>query len=500
MRNVAFYFLFALSIGAANAQSNFHSRVSFDTVPYGWASGVGYADSSFHFWGSYIRTTPMWETGKLFVGKCNVNGNFAAIAPFQFLAEDTVYQASQPQPLVYIDKNIYLAGYKNDTSNNYGGVVYKYNTETGALLKAVYDSDMVEGYDYITYDGRNGLYTMGITADSAFTFGNLLISKYDTALNKVWDFVWETGKQNIYAGGIRLTSDSCVILSFAEGLNFTFRIHVMKVNKYGQLIFEEQLSGLGSGLCRMFDYNQTDGSTIFLSGQTGTESPVYYISKLDSSLNILWSRTYQNYVGGSILSSVWNGMRVKDGYVFVGTRSSSTKGWVHKLDFNGNKVWEATYTGVPTGTLPAFSYMYISGIDTLPNGGYVLSGSTDSVGNVLQGESWQVAFVMTIDSNGCFSNTTCEATYFTDIEYFEPAIAVNVYPNPAAEQINFTFTNLQLNQCQLQISNALGQLVSQSEIRNSQSAINIGTWPSGIYFWALQQEGRTVRSGKFVKE
>jgi hypothetical protein len=124
----------------------------------------------------------------------------------------------------------------------------------------------------------------------------------------------------------------------------------------------------------------------------------------------------------------------------------------------------------------------------------------DSIGNVLQGESWQVAFVMTIDNNGCFSNTACEATFFTDIEYFEPAIAVNLYPNPANEQINFTFTNLQLNQCQLQISNALGQLVSQSEIRNTKSEINIGTWPSGIYFWALQQEGRTVRSGKFVKE
>jgi hypothetical protein len=75
-----------------------------------------------------------------------------------------------------------------------------------------------------------------------------------------------------------------------------------------------------------------------------------------------------------------------------------------------------------------------------------------------------------------------------------------VYPNPAIEQINFSITNLQLNQCQLQISNALGQLVSQSEILNQQSEINTGTWPSGIYFWALQQEGRTVRSGKFIKE
>ncbi|MBL7778319.1 MAG: T9SS type A sorting domain-containing protein [Chitinophagales bacterium] len=500
MRIVVVYLLMAFIVGTANAQSNFHSRVSFDSIPYGLALGVGYVDSSCYFWGTYIRTTAMWETGKLFIGECKPNGEFGLVNPFLFLAEDTVYLPSQPAPLIYINKNIYLSGFQNDTNENYGAVMYKYNTETGGLLKVVYDSDTVEGYDYLTYDGNDGLYALGVTVNESLTYSNLLVSKYDTALNKIWDFLWESGGKYIHERGIRWTSDSCVILSFVVGANGWYMPHIMKISPNGQLVFDTILPSLGTGLCRLMDYNPIDKTCIVVNSQTGYETPIYSVTKLDSNYHVVWSKPYQSYYGGNYITDIWYGMRAKGGYVFVGTRDNTSKGWVHKLDFNGNKVWEATYTAAPAGTMPPFNYMYITGIDTLPNGGYVLCGSTDSIGDVILGESWQRAFVMTIDSNGCFSDTACESKFYAEIEYFEPAITVKVYPNPATESFVVTTEHLPLAKSSLVITNQLGQVVVQTKINHSYTEINCSAWSSGIYFWALLNEGQIVRSGKLVRQ
>ncbi|MDW8417821.1 MAG: T9SS type A sorting domain-containing protein [Chitinophagales bacterium] len=474
--------------------------MSFDSVPYGLALGVGYADSSYYFWGSYLRTTPMWETGKLFIGECKMNGEFGKVNPFLFLAEDTAYVPSQPAPLIYINKNIYLSGYKNDTTNIYGALMYKYNTETGTFQKAIYDSDTGEAYNYLTYDGKDGLYAMGITTNKEFTAGNLLVSKYDTSLNKIWDFVWETGNKHIYVRGIRWTSDSCVILSFVEGLNFSFVPHIMKISQHGQLVFDTILPFLGTGLCYLVDYNPADKSCIVVNSQTGYETPIYSVTKLDSNYKVVWSKPYQCYFAGDYLTAIWHGIRVKDGYVFAGARDNNTKGWVHKLDFNGNKVWEAIYTAAPAGTMPPFSYMYFTSIDTTPYGGYVLCGSTDSIGDLMLGESWQRAFVMTIDSNGCFSDTACESKFYIALEYFEPAMTVNVFPNPGTEALHLHTEHVPLHTARVYVFNQMGQVLYEQKITTATTVIQTGSWPSGVYYWKLENDVGRWWSGKWIKE
>lgn len=76
---------------------------------------------------------------------------------------------------------------------------------------------------------------------------------------------------------------------------------------------------------------------------------------------------------------------------------------------------------------------------------------------------------------------------------------VNVFPNPARGIVQFDFSNLK-GPAQLEIYNAHGQLSYQSVLLESQTIIDISTFPAGIYFWRMVCEGETVESGKVLFE
>lgn len=93
-----------------------------------------------------------------------------------------------------------------------------------------------------------------------------------------------------------------------------------------------------------------------------------------------------------------------------------------------------------------------------------------------------------------YPNTTTDCELITGIETHQ--LNNLLYPNPATNTLTL---NTDLKNAQLKVLNAQGQLVYQSAIINSQSAIDVSQLSPGIYFLSIS-DGTQVVSKKFVKE
>lgn len=133
----------------------------------------------------------------------------------------------------------------------------------------------------------------------------------------------------------------------------------------------------GSGNEWAYSIQQTMDGGYAISGPSssfGAGGYDYWIAKLDDSGSVMWQKTY----GGSS-DDIPNSMQqtTDGGYILAGrTQSFGTGGfdlWVLKLDASGNRVWQRTFGG--SGNFDA-AYSVLQA----PDGGYLLSGVTDSFG------------------------------------------------------------------------------------------------------------------------
>jgi hypothetical protein len=72
---------------------------------------------------------------------------------------------------------------------------------------------------------------------------------------------------------------------------------------------------------------------------------------------------------------------------------------------------------------------------------------------------------------------------------------LTVWPNPAAEYINISFSG---NIESLRLMNSAGQLLLESTGNNSR-AINTSNLESGLYFIQIQTTSGDILTGKFLK-
>jgi hypothetical protein len=115
-----------------------------------------------------------------------------------------------------------------------------------------------------------------------------------------------------------------------------------------------------------------------------------YLVKLDSSGNVVWTKT----IGGSSRDEAYSIVQSSDGgYVVAGYTRSFGAGeddfYVVKLDSSGNVVW--------TKTIGGSSYDYAYSITQTSDGGYIVAGRTESFG----AGYWDI-YVVKIDGSGNF--------------------------------------------------------------------------------------------------
>ncbi len=72
---------------------------------------------------------------------------------------------------------------------------------------------------------------------------------------------------------------------------------------------------------------------------------------------------------------------------------------------------------------------------------------------------------------------------------------ISIYPNPSNDI--FTFSNLKKGD-KLEIQNAIGQIVYTSIINDSILNVNLKNYEKGIYFYKIENNSRSLKSGKII--
>jgi len=79
-----------------------------------------------------------------------------------------------------------------------------------------------------------------------------------------------------------------------------------------------------------------------------------------------------------------------------------------------------------------------------------------------------------------------------------PATGINVYPNPAQNEIHFTINTPQEAKS-VQIFDATGRMIHEHPVKNDRSTINTSHFADGIYFYSIMSRDNTVlQQGKFA--
>jgi hypothetical protein len=78
-------------------------------------------------------------------------------------------------------------------------------------------------------------------------------------------------------------------------------------------------------------------------------------------------------------------------------------------------------------------------------------------------------------------------------------IAISIYPNPFTTSINVMLNDVsQITDCQVSIYNILGEQVSHSMITETSTNLATGNLPSGIYFYKVNGNNKTLQTGKLI--
>ncbi|MGC9342886.1 MAG: T9SS type A sorting domain-containing protein, partial [Bacteroidales bacterium] len=78
--------------------------------------------------------------------------------------------------------------------------------------------------------------------------------------------------------------------------------------------------------------------------------------------------------------------------------------------------------------------------------------------------------------------------------------AINVFPNPFDEYVNFSFSDIQIP-VQIEIYNTSAVLLKSVEVKNTAvQKIFLGDLNSGLYFYRVISSGAVLSSGKLIKK
>ncbi|MDP1745575.1 MAG: ice-binding family protein [Bacteroidota bacterium] len=78
--------------------------------------------------------------------------------------------------------------------------------------------------------------------------------------------------------------------------------------------------------------------------------------------------------------------------------------------------------------------------------------------------------------------------------------AVSVYPNPFTNLVNIKLNEFQISNCEFRIYNVLGAEVMFTTVVKQVTTIETGNLPSGIYFYRVNANNKTIQTGKIIAQ
>jgi hypothetical protein len=200
-----------------------------------------------------------------------------------------------------------------------------------------------------------------------------------------------------------------------------YDFYVVKLDSSGNVIWTKTIGGGSSDWAASITQSSDGGYVV--AGRTysfGAGWFDFYVVKLDSSGNVIWTKT----IGGSVTDQASSIIQSSDGgYVVAGRTWSFGAGgydfYVVKLDSGGNVQW--------TKTIVRSSDDWAGPIIQSSDGGYVVAGWTSSFG-----AGGYDFYVVKMDANGnvCFSQNITNYSVSSNVGSFSSpsTVAISQYP------------------------------------------------------------------------
>lgn len=284
-----------------------------------------------------------------------------------------------------------------------------------------------EGYDVnLTSDGG---YIVTGSKDMGGTIGyELWLIRTDSNGNEIWDKTFSglnaNGSNTDVGFSASETTDGGFIVAGetivgAEGRE----IFLIRTDQNGNELWRNTF-GESVGDDKGFCVQQTSDSGFIISGYTseydgqgGLIDEQIYLVKVNSNGDEIWSKQY----GGTSNERASFVIETTDGgFAIIGYTGSfgngSTDVWLVKTDTSGNLQWDKTFGGI--------SQDYGSCLEQTDDGGYIITGNTESFGNSVQ------VYVIKTDSYGYenwskqYGTTTPERSYQVEQTYDKGYIIV----------------------------------------------------------------------------
>ena len=235
-------------------------------------------------------------------------------------------------------------------------------------------NDQSGDFIQLTLDG--GYIICGQSVESYTGFNKLNLLKIDSDGDEIWNQSYGGNGDAYGYSVISLSDGSYLAIGMTRSLGeLNGDAWLIKIDSDGNEIWNQSYGGNGTDIIRSIVL--TDNGYL-LAGNTnsyGNGNNDIFIIKVDQAGVQQWSQTYGGNgtdVGRSI-SKVVDGGYIITGYTDSFGNSSSFNIWLIKIDENGNLIWDKTYG--ENGDDRA-----LDGHQTL-DGGYVLTGFSDSNSN-----------------------------------------------------------------------------------------------------------------------
>jgi hypothetical protein len=358
--------------------------------------------------GGYVVAGRTWSFGAgyadIYVVKLDSSGNIVWTKTIGGSLTDVAMSIIQSSDGGYV-----VVGYtKSFGAGDWDMYVVKLDSSGNVVwTKTIGGSDWDEA-NSIIQSSDGGYVVAGWTR--SFGAGDIYVVKLDSSGNVVWTKTIGGSYLDV-ALSIIQSSDGGYVVS---GLTGSFGavvvdFYVVKLDSSGNVVWTKTIGGNG------YDYansiiQSSDGGYV-VAGYTysfGAGVVDFYVVKLDSSGNVVWTKT----IGGNYYDYAYSITQSSDGgYVVAGYTDSFGAGsadfYVVKLDSSGNVMWTKTIGGSNSD----YAYSIIQSSD----GGYVVAGYTWSFG-----AGWSDIYVVKMDANGnvCFSQNITNYSVSSNVGSF----------------------------------------------------------------------------------
>jgi uncharacterized delta-60 repeat protein len=288
------------------------------------------------------------------------------------------------------DGGYVVAGYTNSFGGSYDFYVVKlYSSGSVAWTKTIGGSGDDQA-NSVVQSSDGGYIVAGYTTSFGASGADMYVVKLGSGGNVQWTKTIG-GSDDDFANSVIQSSDGGYVIagytqSFGAG---GYDMYVVKLDSNGNVVWTKTIGGSNSDVANSI-VQSSDGGYV-VAGETlsfGASGRDIYVVKLDSSGNIVWTKT----IGGSWDDFANSVIQSSDGgYVIAGYTQSFGASWydiyVVKLDSSGNVIWSKTIGGGNADV----AYSIIQSSD----GGYIVIGRTQSFG-----AGGYDVYVVKIDSSG----------------------------------------------------------------------------------------------------